>query len=771
MNTTPDPLSRSAWLQLARWRRRVRRDRVLRVALSHYVLNGIACAIGLLLVSVLMHTLFGAAAAANATVGVIATLAADVVGPRRGKLKHMVVAPLLGVPLFLAVQLLREHPVQLGLLLVPATFLAFLIMAWGKRGGPVAIGVMLAMIFALSTPPVLGEREALLRTAHCAAGAALYVVYSVLINLALNGRYRTLLMADLLLAMAALLHAHARRVAAHAPLPPDDPDHDTVHPMGDLLQRQAALADQLQATRDVVLESPRTARRQRLAGMLMVVLEMRDHLVTGELDLDRVRGFARQVPALDEVANIYRDMARDVEGLADALLRMRQPAPALDHSEQLAALSLLAPAQDTSAAPDAETTALDALLRGMASRLRHQNDAVRQLGALARGDAAPDLAVVRTSWQLFVSRTDWSLQPFLAVWRWNQPALRHAVRAALALGTGYVIATLLPWGSHDYWVLLTIVVVLRGSLAQTLERRDARVAGTVLGSLLAVGLLSLHPSTAVLLLTVTIAQGIAHGFALRRYLVTAVAASVLGLVQSQLMLGGSSLTFAMLERVGDTLLGAAIAWAFCYVLPSWERGQLSGLVRRVRAALARHARLSLGLSSLQAIDNQPELAWRLARREAYDALSALVQATERALVEPRAVRPPLALLEQLQSHSYQLLGQLSAIKSMLVLRRDHLRFDEIAQPVEGAAAYIQAALQAPTATDLRAQTTGSWAEGRLERADTAVDTNPLPARAEALPDPFEHNISPWLLRRLRLATGLADDVRHDALRIDQALKN
>ena len=45
---------------------------------------------------------------------------------------------------------------------------------------------------------------------------------------------------------------------------------------------------------------------------------------------------------------------------------------------------------------------------------------------------------------------------------------RHALRAALAVGTGYVIATLLPWGSHDYWVTLTIVVVLRGSLAQTL---------------------------------------------------------------------------------------------------------------------------------------------------------------------------------------------------------------------------------------------------------------------------------------------------------------
>ena len=57
----------------------------------------------------------------------------------------------------------------------------------------------------------------------------------------------------------------------------------------------------------------------------------------------------------------------------------------------------------------------------------------------------------------------------------------------------------MPWGSHDYWILLTIVVVLRGSLSQTLERRNSRVAGTLLGCVLAVALLSAHPTPLALL--------------------------------------------------------------------------------------------------------------------------------------------------------------------------------------------------------------------------------------------------------------------------------
>jgi hypothetical protein len=75
---------------------------------------------------------------------------------------------------------------------------------------------------------------------------------------------------------------------------------------------------------------------------------------------------------------------------------------------------------------------------------------------------------------------------------------------------------------------------------------------------------------------------------------------------------------------------------------------------------------------VQVADNEAELGWRLARREAYDSLSALVQATQRALSEPRAVRPRLEALERLLAHSYQLLAQLTAVKSMLLVRRGRL---------------------------------------------------------------------------------------------------
>lgn len=723
----------------------------MRVALSHFIANGLSVALGLLLISAGVHLWLGAIASSSAAVGVIVSAPPDFPAPRRGKLLQMLPAPLIGLPLFFVVQLLHTAPLRLGLVLVPFTFLAFVAMAWGKRGIPIAIAVMFSMIFSMATPPPTGMAEAVERTLHFGLGAGLYVIYATLANLALNARYRVQATADVLLSLAALMRTQACQFT-----PRDDAGDVRELPaplLGQLLREQAALADQIQATRDIVLESPRTPRRQQLAGMLVTVLELRDLLLASELDLDALKSHPGHARALNEMRRILEELADETAALADALLLARQPPRVEDRRPALAAIRL-----DEGADKPPRTSHLGptpaVLARGLANRIGHINDEVMRLSGLARGDIQPDLAIVRANWQMFVSPTEWSFRPFLTLWRWDAPPLRHAIRAALAIGTGYAIAVVLPWGSHDYWILLTIVVVLRGSLSQTLERRNNRVAGTLLGCVFAVGLLSVHPSALVLLAAMTVAQAVAHGFAVRRYLITAVAATVLGLTQAHMLNVGMSPTFALFERVADTLIGAALAWAFCYVLPSWERRQIPALVARTLAAQARHARLALGLGQLRSAETTPELEWRLARKEAYDSLSALVQATQRSLSEPRAVRPPLEPLEHLQAHSYQLLAQLSAVKSMLVLRRDRLTPAEVEGPLARTAQRIEAIIGTPP-------TTGpSMAEGPATTLSEPI----------SLPDPFDNDISPWLLRRLDLATAIAAQLRDDAARILQRLE-
>jgi uncharacterized membrane protein YccC len=235
--------------------------------------------------------------------------------------------------------------------------------------------------------------------------------------------------------------------------------------------------------------------------------------------------------------------------------------------------------------------------------------------------------------------------------------------------------------------------------------------------------------------------------------VTAVAATVLALLQAHLLNASVNPGFEVAERIADTLIGVAIAWAFSYVLPSWERTQLPALVTRVLRAQGRNAQQALALGQLQAVDNTTELGLRLARREAYDSLSALVQAAQRALSEPRAVRPPLRHLERMLAHSYQLLAQLTAVKTMLLQRRGRLKVEQLQAPLQQAAASIETTLSA----------SGSVPG---DQADEDAFASPSPA---ALRDPLDEDLSPWLLRRLLLAQAIAHRLRADADEVRQAL--
>ncbi|MDB5965751.1 MAG: protein of unknown function YccS/YhfK, partial [Polaromonas sp.] len=638
------PMMLESWLLQTAGRLQGKARAVLRVALSQYVTNGLTVSLGLVLIMLAIFEIAGLAGAATAAVGVMVTSLPDVPSPRRRKIMQMLPAPLLGAPLFVLVQLARQDDWLLGVVLVAGTFLAVMMMAWGKRGGPICFALLFSMLFSMAAPPAGSLENITVHGGWFLAGAVLYLLWAVLTTHLLNRRYRAQLLADCIYTFVQILRTQSQRFA-------DDSDHEAI--LGRMLGQQAALADQLQAARDVVLESPTTAARQRLASMLLSLLEARDHQIACDLDLDVLRSQGVVPGALPALQQALDAIASRLEGLAMSLLLAvprRAIAPLQDLRPRLA--GVLPPRADArEASPDLQMTvpSASALQRNMADRIGHINDEAVRMAALARGDAAPELAAVRHQWQLFVSATTWSWKPLLGQLSWRAPTLRYALRATLAVGAGYAISMHLPWVAHEYWILITIVVVMRGNLAQTVERRNARVFGTLLGCAAAMGVLAMQPGARSIFLVVSLSMGLAHAFALRRYLYTSVAATIAGLLQAHMLLAGVQPGFAVAERMADTVLGALLAWAFSYVLPAWERNQIPGLVKRSVKAQLEHARLALALLDT---NDTSDLPWRLARREAYNSLSDLTLATQRSLAEPPQVRPALEPLEALQSRSY-----------------------------------------------------------------------------------------------------------------------
>jgi uncharacterized membrane protein YccC len=697
--------------------------------LPAYAINGATVAVGIAIVHFGLAALAGPHAAQLAVSGAVCASLADVPNTAARTWQRVVAAALLGFVSALLVTALRAQPITLGWGIAAIGFVATMTMAWGPRAGALSFAPILALVFAMALPP--GAQPLWQFVLWNAAGAAAYLAWSLASGACLQRRYRTLALVETLGAVAELLRARAELLTAPPLALSEAVQHEAA--MQAWVKGEAALADRLQTARDFVFDATDTAAARRDTTILLRAIELRDLLLASRLDLDLLGTDAGGRWILRQVAHGLGPIAQALDEAA-AALRAGVPPPSNETLTRLAATALF----DHS--PLAEGDARARLLPALSDRLHNLGAEVGRIHALLQG-ATETSPLTREELQRFVAPEGFPLLALRAHRSGQSPVLRHALRSALALGSAYFIALALPWASHPHWLVLSVAVVLRGNLEQTLSRRNARVLGTLLGCVVVVAL-SWGLAAAWLPLAFLIAVAVAHAFVLQRYWLTATAATVMALLQSHSV--DPSAGFAIGERVADTLLGALLAWGFSYVLPSWERRQLPQAIHTVLKALGDYAGLALSLHAGQMAD---AVELRFARRRAYDALGALAATLQRSAAEPKAVQLPVHELAALLDHGQRLMAHLSMVRLTLAARQADVA--GLAQELADTRAVLAVAL-GPAVPPSGA----TGAAPAAEPAD-AADLSRLPL------EPPTEQIVPWLLRRLQV-------LRHDAQRIRSA---
>ena len=144
---------------------------------------------------------------------------------------------------------------------------------------------------------------------------------------------------------------------------------------------------------------------------------------------------------------------------------------------------------------------------------------------------------------------------------------------ALALVAAVGVSRLLNLG-HGYWVILTMVVVMKSSLGATMLSSYQRVLGTAIGVVIGIPILFLPDSFHSLLYVGLFISLFAIGYATSRsYTVLVICMTVF--VFFLLPLLGAHMDMLLQERFIDTALGAIIGTAFSmFVRPDMARTRL-----------------------------------------------------------------------------------------------------------------------------------------------------------------------------------------------------
>jgi len=522
-----------------------------------------------------------------------------------------------------------------------------LISAYGRWSLSVAMCSVLAFVFAMgqtfATPSEAGDH--LLLTV---CGALFYAVYALLVGWILDDRGRRLLLAEAMHAFAAYLRAKA------AVYNPDTSGPAAFHA---LIDAHATLADRLQAARDNLFARRSHRIQLKRIDTLIALLDAFETVLSSDADLEILRAAPRR-ELMWRLNQLVNEMAEEVERLTLALrTRHGHAAP---HPDAEDVRQLLAALEEARAA-DPHDPALPALASTI-NKLVLADSYIATL-AVALDDATPPSELAASlDLDLFRQATPHGAGLFFRQFRWRSPALRYAIRLALAMTAGLGLTLIFPRFAHANWVLLTIALIMRANYSVTRQRRWDRITGTLIGCALAVLFINTLPAP-VLVVLIVLAVGTSHAYGLVAYRVTAIGASISSLLLLHFV--DPLVHPQFFERIVDTLIGAGLSWAFSYLLPNWERHDLPRTVKGLLDADAGFAEAAL--TSVPAGQR-----YRLARKRAVDAVAQLSGAIRRLADEPNANRRALAALGELLAANYLLASDLSSMPVLVKLRAREL---------------------------------------------------------------------------------------------------
>ena len=254
---------------------------------------------------------------------------------------------------------------------------------------------------------------------------------------------------------------------------------------------------------------------------------------------------------------------------------------------------------------------------------------------------------------------------------------RHAIRLTVAMIGGYAVSVMLSL-EHSFWVLLTIVTILRPAYVLTKKRNIERVAGTLVGVVAVVIILWSISNTTVLLIILLLSMLVGYSL-LRVHYFTFVVFLTIFVVISLYFLNPYEFQTLIMERLLDTLIGSIIAFlASRFIFPRWEHHEIRASMQKMLEANRQYfLQAWMTLTTKQAQTH----AYALARQDAIVSLTNLSDNFQRMLAEPQQPKEATPI-HQFVIANHMLTGYIAALSDeQLSGRSDDEELEELAKAV------------------------------------------------------------------------------------------
>ena len=280
---------------------------------------------------------------------------------------------------------------------------------------------------------------------------------------------------------------------------------------------------------------------------------------------------------------------------------------------------------------------------------------------MANVKVGSSISLKREDSSQFLSFQEYGLNIIIQNFSFDSILFRHALRLTTAIVFAYLLGHFLEI-QNTYWVLLTIVVIMRPNYGLTRARSKDRIIGTLIGAVVAIGIVLITQNTIVYSLLALISLILAFSLIQQNYKFAAALITISIVFVYSLM---NPNAFEVIQfRVIDTILGAIIAVLANYmILPSWEADNLKQVLLH---ALKMNTSYLMSTQGFYEDSSKNRLAYNLARKEAFLAISNLNASFQRLTQDPKSKQKEFALIYELVTINQTMLSAIASIGNFIV---------------------------------------------------------------------------------------------------------
>ncbi len=637
---------------------------------GRYLSEGVRTTIGIVLPSVVMNSVGHLSIGITMSIAALAVSITDVPGPAKHRVNGMALCVLVIAGMSALTALILPYSFVLGTMIFIAGFLFSMLTVYGMRSS--ALGVAALYIMVINLDGNLSPGNKWMHLFWQISGAIWYFLYSLMLSRIKPYKIIRQVLGDFILSISDYLE---KRGEFYRPSPDYDKIyHQLLQQQVEIEKQQTLAAELIFKTRGVVKETTKTART--LVKTYLDCSDILESIMTTYQSYETLHKHFDDLGILQDIREVVLGLSHDLKEAGIALKAERKSSISTALKERVNIVRARFENLRQTEMRGERVESFIALGR-IVNNIEDLASKIEVLHKQTGYESKPGTKKLSDELKEdYVRSEDIRASIFLDNLNFKSHIFRHAIRVAIALLTGYLIAVGFNL-SHGNWILLTIIVILKPSFSMTRQRNKDRLFGTVIGIVIGVILLYLVKNdTALLAIMIVLMLG-SFVWIRTNYFLAVILLTPELIILYHLLIPGD-INDILTHRLFDTAIGSGIAFLSSFVVvPVWEyTGIRDHMLSMIRKNLDYYKAVATAFTIPESIP--PNI--RLKRREVLLSLTNLSDAFHRMLSEPKRYHSDMDYLHRFIVLNYSITSHLATLSYYLNQKKSSFRSTAL-QPI------------------------------------------------------------------------------------------